>query len=150
MFQWADHVDTDHIALVRDALDSLPDQIEQIRRYVHGSDVGVSEGNFDYVIVADFDTVVDWRAYLDHPTHVLFVEELIKGNVANRSAVQFQTPAEESAHDVSLSRMEALLAAPDEVTLAEAQLAEDDELLERARRAAVASMEAILADPDDR
>ena len=34
---------------------ALPATIEQIRSYVHGTDVGVSAGNFDYVLVADFD-----------------------------------------------------------------------------------------------
>ena len=132
MFQWADHVDVDHIARVRDALDALPDQIPQVRSYQHGADVGVAEGNFDYAIVADFDRVDDWRTYRDHPAHVLFVEELVKGHVANRSAVQYQPQAHHTAHaDVPT----------DEVS--------DDELMERARRAAMADMARLLAEPDD-
>ena len=148
MFQWADPVDADHVARVRDALDALPDQIPQIRSYVHGTDVGVSEGTFDYVIVADFDRVDDWRTYRDHPAHVLFVEELVKGHVANRAAVQYQTPAHGSPHDVSTAGIQALLAEPDETgTMTDGEL--DDELLERARRAALADMTALLAEPDD-
>jgi Stress responsive A/B Barrel Domain len=90
MFQWADHVDADHYQRVRDGLDALPRQIEQIRAYIHGSDVGVSEGSWDYVLVADFDNVQDYITYRDHPTHLLFIEEVIKGNVANRASVQYQ------------------------------------------------------------
>jgi Stress responsive A/B Barrel Domain len=131
MFRWADHVDVDHIARVRDALDALPDQITQIKGYVHGADVGVAEGNFDYVVVADFERVDDWRTYRDHPAHLLFVEELVKGHVANRAAVQYQTPAHRSAHDVPT----------DDVG--------DEELMERARRAAIADMARLLAEPDD-
>lgn len=132
MFQWADHVDVDHIARVRDALDALPDQIPQIRTYHHGADVGVSEGNFDYAIVADFDRVDDWRTYRDHPAHVLFVEELVKGHVANRSAVQYQPQSRRAVHDDVPT---------DQV--------DDDELMERARRAAMAEMARLLAEPDD-
>ena len=62
-----------------------------IRSYVHGSDVGVSEGNYDYVVVADFDNVNDFRTYRDHPEHLLMIEELVKGRVAERAAVQYQT-----------------------------------------------------------
>lgn len=91
MFQWADHVADDHVDRVRDGLNALPPEIEQIRSYVHGNDVGVSDGNFDYVLVADFDNVNDFRTYRDHPLHVLFIEEVIKGNTANRAAVQYQT-----------------------------------------------------------
>ena len=90
MFQFADHVDDDHVAKVRDALDALPGEIAQIRSYGHGRDGGVSEGNFDYVVVADFDNVNDFIAYRDHPQHQLMIAELIKDHVTARSAVQCQ------------------------------------------------------------
>jgi len=90
MFKWVDGVDPDQSTNFRDGLDALPAQIEQIRSYVHGSDVGVSEGNYDYIVVADFDNVNDFRAYREHPQHVLFIEEQIKGKVAERAAVQYQ------------------------------------------------------------
>jgi hypothetical protein len=91
MFKWADGLSDDHVDRVRDGLNALPAAIEQIRGYVHGTDVGVSEGNFDYVIVADFDNVNDYRTYRDHPQHVLFIAEMIKDKVANRAAVQYLT-----------------------------------------------------------
>jgi hypothetical protein len=90
MFRFADHVEDDYVDRVRSGLSALPAQIEQIRSYLHGTDVGVSDGNFDYVLVADFDNVQDFVTYRDHPAHVLFIEEVIKGNVANRAAVQYQ------------------------------------------------------------
>jgi hypothetical protein len=90
MFRWADHVDADQIEAIRDGLSRLPSQIDAIRGFVHGSDVGVSEGNWDYVVVADFDNVGDFITYRDHPSHLLFIEERVKGNVADRAAVQYQ------------------------------------------------------------
>ncbi len=93
MFQWADHVDDEHIAKVNAGLSALPGVIEQIRSYVHGTDAGVSDGNFDYVVVADFDNVDDYRTYSDHPQHVSVVSELIKGHITSRAAVQYDTPA---------------------------------------------------------
>ena len=91
MFKWADHVDADHVARVADGLSALPTEIDVIRNYVHGADVGVSEGNYDYVVVADFDNVADYRTYRDHPQHVLLIEEHVKGHVSDRAAVQYQT-----------------------------------------------------------
>jgi hypothetical protein len=138
MFRWAAHVDTDHVEQVRLAFDALPAQIAQIRQYVHGTDVGVAEGNFDYAVVADFDRVDDWRAYRDHPAHVLLVEELIKPHIADRAAIQYQTGAERAAVVPPAAAAGELDAGFD-----------DDELIERARRAALAEMQALLAEPDD-
>ena len=90
MFRFADHVDDEHVHKLRDGLSALPPQIEQIRSYVHGRDVGVSEGNFDYAVVADFDNVNDFVAYRDHPQHQLLIAELIRGHVTDRAAVQYQ------------------------------------------------------------
>ncbi len=90
MFQFADHVDDEHVEKVRAGLSALPGQIEQIRSYVHGRDVGIAEGNFDYVVVADFDNVNDYITYRDHPQHQLLISELIKDHVSSRSAVQYQ------------------------------------------------------------
>ena len=149
MFRWADHVDGAHVDRVRDAFDALPDAVPEIRQYVHGSDVGVAEGNFDYVVVADFDEVAGWRSYRDHPMHIVLIEELIKGHVVERAAVQYQTPADRSAHDVSMAGVQALLAEPDEIDLSGADDESDDELMERARRAALANMQSLLAEPDD-
>ena len=115
MFQWNDDVDEAHVDRVRAALDELPSVIPQIRQYVHGSDVGVSEGNFDYTVVADFDNVNDWRTYRDHPSHVLFIEENIAGKVAQRAAVQYQTPSPRDPFDYSHARLQELLAEPDEL-----------------------------------
>jgi hypothetical protein len=116
MFAWADDVEPDHPYRVGVALDALATQVPEIRNYVHGADVGVSEGNFDYVLVADFDNVNDWRTYRDHPQHVLFLAEHIKGKVKHRAAVQFQTaPTDRTAHDVSAAGIEELLAQFDEL-----------------------------------
>ena len=91
MFQWAEGLGPDHIERVRSGLDALPAQIEQIRSYVHGVDVGISEGSFDYVLVADFDSMDDYVAYRDHPVHQQFIADVIVGNVAGRAAVQYET-----------------------------------------------------------
>lgn len=145
MFRWAEHVDPRHVRRVRDALDELGDAVPGLLHHAHGADVGVSEGTFDYLVVADFDSVADWRVYRDHPLHVLLVAELIAGHVVDRAAGQFQLPDERSAYDVSATRMRSLLTESDDMTEDES----DDELLARARRAAMSEMQFLLAEPDD-
>ena len=115
LLQWADDVPEDHLEQVRAGLDALPPVIPQIRSFVHGSDVGVSEGNYDYVVVADFDNVQDWRAFREHPAHLLFMEEHIKGKFKGRAAIQYQTPVNRDPYEFSHSRMQEFLAEIDEL-----------------------------------
>ncbi len=94
MFRWEDSVDADHIEAVRNGLSALPAEIEEIRSYVHGSDAGIGEGNFDYVCVADFDDMQAYITYRDHPKHQQLIQELIRGHVAERAAVQYEYDAD--------------------------------------------------------
>lgn len=90
MFRWNDDVPADHVEQVHAGLSALPPVIEEIRSYVHGSDIGVSDGNYDYVVVADFDDEADFQAYRVHPDHQQLIADHITGKVAERAAVQFE------------------------------------------------------------
>ena len=90
MFRWADDVDDDHVAAVAAGLDELPAQIPEIVEYRHGPDVGINDGNFDYVVVGDFASADDYVVYRDHPVHRSFIERLIVGRVADRASVQYE------------------------------------------------------------
>jgi Stress responsive A/B Barrel Domain len=89
MFRWKDTVDDEHVAAVTAGLSTLPGLIPQIVDYRFGVDAGVNEGNFDFVVVADFATVDDYLVYRDHPDHRAFIADLVTGHVATRAAVQY-------------------------------------------------------------
>lgn len=90
MFRWADGVDDAHVAAVAAGLDELPGRIPEIVVYRHGADVGINDGNYDYVVVGDFASADDYVVYRDHPAHQAFIERLIVGRVAERAAVQYE------------------------------------------------------------
>ena len=90
MFEWVDGVDNADIDAMADALDALVATVPEVVSYVHGPDVGISEGNFDYVIVGEYASVEDYVVYRDHPEHQRIIAELVKPHVAKRAAVQFQ------------------------------------------------------------
>ena len=46
-----------------------PAAIAEIRDYRFGPDAGINEGNFDFVVVADFESDDDYVVYRDHPVH---------------------------------------------------------------------------------
>ncbi|MFT3851514.1 MAG: Dabb family protein [Ilumatobacteraceae bacterium] len=78
---------------VVDGLATLPAQIPELRSYVFGADVGISDGNFDLAVVADCDDADGYRAYATHPAHVAVIAERIRPILAERAAVQYQLPA---------------------------------------------------------
>ncbi len=89
MFRWHDHVDDTAVAAIGAALDQLPAAIGEIKSYVHGPDLELSETTFDYVLVADFESVDDFRTYRDHPEHQAFIKAHIADTAAQRVAVQY-------------------------------------------------------------
>ena len=91
MFRFAEDVDAAHVDAFAIGLNALPTLIPEIRSYVHGPDVGFSDGAFDYVVVADFDTAADFITYRNHPDHQAFIADRIAGKVIDRAAIQYDT-----------------------------------------------------------
>lgn len=91
MFRWNDDVDAAHVDATSAALTRLGESLPEIRSYRHGSDAGLTDDNFDYVVVADFASQDDYVVYRDHPDHRTLIDEHIAGRIATRAAVQYST-----------------------------------------------------------
>ena len=80
-----------HVATVKAQLMEFAASLPEVRSYRCGSDVGASDmANFDFAIVAEFDSVDDWRVYDKHPRH----EEIRAGMrewIEARAAVQYES-----------------------------------------------------------
>jgi hypothetical protein len=90
MFRWAGDVDSAHVDRVAAALNELSEAIPEIDRYAHGSDLGLVDGNYEYAVVGDFDSVETYETYRDHPLHRSFIADLIAGRISDRAAVQYE------------------------------------------------------------
>ncbi|MEV4571039.1 Dabb family protein [Nonomuraea sp. NPDC049419] len=88
LFTWTDDATDEQKAAVAEALGTLPGLIPQLRSYTFGQDAGINQGNHDFGVVADFDSVDDYLVYRDHPDHQAVIAERIKPIVASRAAVQ--------------------------------------------------------------
>ncbi|MFT7476173.1 MAG: hypothetical protein ACI81L_003121 [Verrucomicrobiales bacterium] len=75
--------------VIIDTLVALPPLVPEIRSFSVGLDAGISEGNFDLVVVADFDDEAGYRAYGANADHQAIIVDLIKPALAKRSAVQY-------------------------------------------------------------
>ena len=80
----------DQIQAVIDGLATMPQRMDFIRRYEFGRDLGVMEGNPQVALVADFDSVEDWRAYQAHPDHQVLVQQVIAPILESMTRVQYQ------------------------------------------------------------
>ena len=80
----------DQIQAVLDGLATMPQRMDFIRRYEFGRDLGVMEGNPQVALVADFDSVEDWRAYQAHPDHQELVQQVIAPILESMTRVQYQ------------------------------------------------------------
>ena len=65
-------------------------QVRLVKKYRFGPDAGVSAPtNFDFVVVAEFDSADDWKIYDTHPEHNRVRKEVLGPFIAERAAVQF-------------------------------------------------------------
>ena len=90
MFTWKPEATEEQRKRVAEELSRLPGVIPSIRAYSMGTDIGVNQGNFDFVVVGDFDDVDGYIAYRDDPTHQAIIKEHIQDLVAHRAAVQYE------------------------------------------------------------
>ena len=89
LLTWVPGTPPETVEAVVTALRALPARIPEIRAYSVGRDAGVAEGNAHLAVVADFDDVEGWRVYRDDPEHQRVIAELIRPNLADRTAAQF-------------------------------------------------------------
>lgn len=90
MFSFTEEAPEETKQAIRDGLAALPEIIPEIRAYRFGDDAGLNPGNFDFVVVGDFDNVEGFLTYRDHPAHAQLVKDLIAPAVSRRAAVQHE------------------------------------------------------------
>ena len=78
MVRLTEDMTDDQKEALRAGLSRLPEVITDIRAYRFGEDARLNEGNFDFVVTADFDDADGYLAYRDHPDHKKLVAELEK------------------------------------------------------------------------
>ncbi|MFI6574268.1 Dabb family protein [Nocardiopsis sp. NPDC050513] len=88
LFRWRDDVTPAGVARVEELLGELPGAIPELRAYAFGPDAGISEGAYDFAVVADVDDEAGFVAYRDHPAHQAALA-VIRTMLADRAAIQY-------------------------------------------------------------
>lgn len=92
MFRFKESASPEDINAFSNGLTEMVPKIDVIVNYEHGSDLGVNEGNFDYVVTADFADADAYVAYRDHPEHKDVIART-SHVIEDRAAVQFEWEA---------------------------------------------------------
>jgi hypothetical protein len=74
----ADDATDEQVEALVAGLRALPAQIDEIRSYEVGRDLGLADGNATVAIQATFASPEDLRTYVDHPAHQKVVTELLR------------------------------------------------------------------------
>lgn len=72
------------------ALATLCDIIPEIVSFNSGRNIGITEGAWDYGVVADFATLRDYRKYATNPQHLDMVKNVVGPHVEAAARIQFE------------------------------------------------------------
>ena len=89
LFTWRPGTTDEQIRELKEGLAALPGLIPEIQAYRLGSDAGLKEGNVDFAVVADFESVDAYRVYAAHPAHREVIDRLLTPILGQRWALQF-------------------------------------------------------------
>ncbi len=91
-FRWKPDIPAGHVEAVKAQLLAFASSLPEVRSYRCGTDVGASDiGNFDFAIVAEFDTIEDWGVYDTDPKHNEIRAGEVRPWIEERAAVQFES-----------------------------------------------------------
>ena len=71
-------------------LAKMPEIMDYIQRYEFGSDLGLGDENFDFALVADFESAKDFEMYSKNPDHQILVHNLVRPIAAEVVRVQYE------------------------------------------------------------
>ncbi len=90
VFTWSPAVDAERRSATVAALRNLRQDVGGMTSLVVAEDAGLSDGNADTVLIADFPDVEAFYRYAQDPVHLSVIAEHVRPWLAARSAVQYQ------------------------------------------------------------
>ena len=94
LFRLTPETTTDQIEATMVALSTLPEQVDVLRKFRFGPDAGITEGAWDFAVVAVLDNADDYVAYRDHPAHVAVLRDHLAPLISEAARIQFDSEGE--------------------------------------------------------
>lgn len=89
LLHWKDGASQQQIEALTAGLSQLAQQIPEIISYSFGPDAGIFRGNADYALIAEFNNEADLKAYVFHPSHQQFMNDVAGPLLASFQSMQF-------------------------------------------------------------
>jgi hypothetical protein len=90
VFTWSDDADARRRAATLQALRGLQQDVGGMTSLTVADDAGLSEGNGDTVLIADFPDADAFRRYAQDPVHQAVLADHVRPWLSARSAVQYE------------------------------------------------------------
>ncbi len=90
VFTWSPDADEERRATTLAALRGLEQAVGGMTALVVADDAGLTEGNADTVLIADFPDAEACTRYAQDPVHLAVIAEHVRPWLAGRSAVQYR------------------------------------------------------------
>jgi hypothetical protein len=90
VMSWSEGTDAARRARSVEAMRRLPEDVGGMTELTVAEDAGLSAGNADVILIADFPDVEAYRRYAQDAVHQALIAEHIRPFLAARSAVQFE------------------------------------------------------------
>jgi hypothetical protein len=90
LMKWKENTPGHAVQAVSDAFARLPQLIPEIRAYQFGPDLGIYPGNADYLLVADFDNLPDFKIYANNPDHIELMKSVSMPIMESFNSAQFE------------------------------------------------------------
>jgi len=71
-------------------LTALAATLPGVRAYHAGSDAGITEGNYEFAVVADFDDVDSYLGYRENAEHKDIIRRFSGPHAKSRAAIQYE------------------------------------------------------------
>ena len=94
LFRFKPEATDEQISAAMGALSALPDQIDALRKFRFGPDAGITDGAWDFAVVALLDDADDYAEYRDHPAHVAALRDYVVPLLSEAARIQFESEGE--------------------------------------------------------
>jgi Stress responsive A/B Barrel Domain len=91
IFRFDKGVTDETVAAIDAALATLPGIIPEIVSFRSGRNIGITDGAWDYGVVAEFRTQDDYMTCATSPEHGAMVQNIVGPNVTEAARIQFET-----------------------------------------------------------
>jgi len=91
LFRFKPETTDEQVEAAMAALSALPDHIDVLQKFRCGSDAGITEGAWDFAVVAVLDNADDYVAYRDDPAHVAVLRDYLAPLISEAARIQFES-----------------------------------------------------------